>query len=210
MRITRNKLLEIIQEEVVHILAEQGSEQLELPGIPAGDPGRRAQSLETAKIILGDALRRNNDEYLVDLVFAAPRVVDGLSAPLPGLKDARTRIMMNLKGADGRDANVDINPEIAEEVLGILKQHEATRNRIEPLQRTLAGVLKMARKFAAGGEGIPFSAVSVRNLRGQEAFDRMLINLKASGEDALEAGGAADVEAELDILREQWKSVEER
>ena len=56
----------------------------------------------------------------------------GLSAPLEGLKAARSRIMMNL--------DINVNPEIAEQILNILKQHEPTRKAIHNIKLRLAGM----------------------------------------------------------------------
>jgi len=121
--------MKLIMENWKKFLKED--EQLELPGIPAGDPEQRATSLEAAQVVLRDLLQSKDDKHLINLVHAAPRVVRGLSAPLEGLKDARGRIMMDL--------DIDVNPEIAEQILNILKQHEPTRKAIHNIKLRLAG-----------------------------------------------------------------------
>lgn len=122
--------MKLIMENWKKFLKEE--EQLELPGIPAGDPDQRATSLEAAQIVLRDLLQSKDDQHLINLVHAAPRVVRGLSAPLEGLKAARSRIMMNL--------DINVNPEIAEQILNILKQHEPTRKAIHNIKLRLAGM----------------------------------------------------------------------
>ena len=122
--------MKLIMENWKKFLKED--EQLELPGIPAGDPDQRARSLEAAQIVLRDLLQSKDDKHLISLVHAAPRVVRGLSAPLEGLKAARGRIMMDL--------DIDVNPEIAEQILNILKQHEPTRKAIHNIKLRLAGI----------------------------------------------------------------------
>ena len=122
--------MKLIMENWKKFLKED--EQLELPGIPAGDPDQRARSLEAAQIVLRDLLQSKDDKHLISLVHAAPRVVRGLSAPLEGLKDARGRIMMGL--------DIDVNPATAEQILNILKQHEPTRKAIHNIKLRLAGM----------------------------------------------------------------------
>ncbi len=129
MKLTKTRLKQIINEELTRVLAEQGTEQLELPGIPPANPKRYEASLATAKLILPDVLAGNED-VLVRLAYAAPRVVKGLDVPLSGIRDAATRLMM--------DYNVDIDEDIAQEVLSILKRHPRTKKLIDRIIKTMA------------------------------------------------------------------------
>ena len=132
MKLTKTRLKQIINEELTRVLAEQGAEQLELPGIPPANPKQYEASLATAKLILPKVLAGDED-VLVHLAYAAPRVVKGLSTPLSGIKDAATRVMM-----DFMEHNVDINEDIAQQVLSILKRHPSTKKIIDRIIKSMA------------------------------------------------------------------------
>jgi hypothetical protein len=129
MKLTPKQLRQVIKEELTRVLLEdRGLEQLELPGIPADNPEQAAASLAAAKEILPKVLAGDEDP-IVHLAYAAPRAVKGLSAPLSGIKDATTRLMM--------DYNVNINEDIAQQVLNILKRHPRALKIINRIIKTM-------------------------------------------------------------------------
>ena len=129
MKLTPKQLRQIINEELTRALLEDRSlEQLELPGIPPANPKRYEASLATAKLILPDVLAGKKD-VLVHLAYAAPRVVKGLEVPLDGIRSAATRLMM--------DYNVDVDEDIAQEILSILKRHPTTEKLIDRIINTM-------------------------------------------------------------------------
>jgi len=183
--------MKLIMENWKKFVNEQ--EQLELPGIPAGDPEQRTASLETAKIILRDRIESRRSDHILNLVYAAPRAVDGLSAPLPGLRDARSKIMTQLDG-------VNISPEIAEQVLSILKQHEGTKVLIDALQKTLFGALRTAQRLGTG-EAFEIAVPGAPGL-GSRARQAQISYLLRSAHEALRLSKEDDLEAEIGDLKE--------
>ena len=130
MRLTPKRLRRIINEELARVLLEDRElEQLELPGIPAGNPEQAAAAKAAARLILPEILHGNEDP-IVHLAYAAPRAVKGLSAPLSGIKDAATRLMM--------DYNVDVDEDIAQQILNVLKRHDGARKIINRIIKTMA------------------------------------------------------------------------
>ena len=174
--------MKLIMENWKKFINEQ--EQLEIPGIPAGDPDQRAESLETAKIFLQSILRTGDATIIPHLVHAAERHVDGLASPLPGVKSARTRLMMRY--------DRDINPEIAQQIINILKQNEKIKAKIDRSVDTL-------KQVAAYGEDLDNLLKSPPVLE-MTPLEREYLTTAA--QEAWDARQEQRYAAELDTLKE--------
>jgi hypothetical protein len=113
-------------------------EQLELPGIPAGDPQDHADSLEIAKDILQGVITGTYDaeQMLSTLIYAAPRHIRTLKHPLPGLQQAATVLAMKLRPPVDR---LGIDSQNAEQIINILKKSPRMKDVIDPILLRLKG-----------------------------------------------------------------------